>query len=418
VKAKAKVVYTSGLVLPNGDMLEEIKLDNGVFLAHCDSKLQPVQWNVYEFQGVTYKPIDNVMVSTNTVLLPSGTEKQGTTEALRAEIQEFIHSYCDISDYFEKLASYYVLLSWVYERFSVLPYLSVIGEPGTGKSRFLQVVGSLCYKPMRVSGAISVASIFRLIAEFHGTLILEEADLSTKSDEYSGAIKILNCGFEKGNPVIRQEQTKRGYESVAYDVFCPKIVSRRKRFEDRALETRMITERMTKMTRREIRLTLPSDFNEQALHIRNKLLSFRFVNYHKIKPSEVYKISGIEPRILQIVSPMFDIMPEDERDGLIGWAKSYTQDLITERGASIEGDVVRALFEVIDNSEDATVKNVADKLNAQFERDVDKISYRRVGAMVTYLGLIKRRTGKGFIIDTYASSKTLELLRRQYGIDG
>ena len=56
---------------------------------------------------------------------------------------------------FEEAATYYVLLTWVYDTFNELPYLRLKGEFGTGKTRCLLTIGSLCYKPMFVSGAIA-----------------------------------------------------------------------------------------------------------------------------------------------------------------------------------------------------------------------------------------------------------------------
>ena len=34
---------------------------------------------------------------------------------------------------------------------SVAPYLRALGDYGTGKTRFIQTVGVLCYRPMLVS---------------------------------------------------------------------------------------------------------------------------------------------------------------------------------------------------------------------------------------------------------------------------
>jgi hypothetical protein len=416
---KLKIIETSSMLLPDGSMLEQIKSLGEVYFAYYDGK-RVRRIKEKEADGKLYKPIDNPLVATDTVIFASDVGKYGDIESLRQEIQDFIHKYVDVSPDFERLSSYYVLLSWVYDRFQVLPYLRVIGEPGTGKSRYLEVMRSICYKSIKVSGAISVASIFRLLEEFAGTLILEEADLPTKSDEYQSAVKILNCGYERDNPVIRQEQTRRGYISVPYRVFSPKIIATRKRFEDRALETRMLTEKMTKMSRREeISLNLPASFGEDALSLRNKFLSFRFRNFHKIEPSPVYAQSGIEPRILQIVSPLLDIMPDGEKSKLIEWAKDYTQQLIIERGASVEGAVVRALFELMHTDEELSVKNITNKVNENYTEPSDKLSLRRVGGMLANLGLSKRRGGvKGnYVIDTRTSAKTLELLQKQYDIE-
>lgn len=54
------------------------------------------------------------------------------------------------------IAAHYVLLTWVYDAFSDLAYLRFRGDFGTGKTRALLTIGSLCYKPFFASGASTV----------------------------------------------------------------------------------------------------------------------------------------------------------------------------------------------------------------------------------------------------------------------
>ena len=76
-------------------------------------------------------------VETGVILLPNDAEEYGDEAKLLAEIQTFIHKYLDIRAEMEVFASYYVLLSWVYDKFNTIPYLRAIGDTGSGKSRFL-----------------------------------------------------------------------------------------------------------------------------------------------------------------------------------------------------------------------------------------------------------------------------------------
>ncbi len=190
---------------------------------------------------VPYSPRNNLLQH-EVVLLPSGPEEYESEEALVAEIQAFIHRYVDVSPLFEKVASYYVLLSWVYDAFNELPYLRLRGDPGSGKTRFLLTVGSLCYKPIFASGASTVSPLFRILDAFRGTLIIDEGDFRF-SDERAEIVKILNNGNARGFPVLRSESVgRREFDPRAYAVFGPKMVATRGFFEDRALESRCLTE--------------------------------------------------------------------------------------------------------------------------------------------------------------------------------
>ena len=114
-----------------------------------------------------------------------------------AEIQAYIHRYVDLSPQFERIASYYVLFSWLYDSFNELPYLRVRGDYGSGKTRFLLVVGSLCYKPVFTTGASTVSPIFHILDAFRGTLIIDEGDFRW-SDDKAEIVKILNNGNISG----------------------------------------------------------------------------------------------------------------------------------------------------------------------------------------------------------------------------
>src|SRR5947199_3333959 len=201
-------------------------------------------------QLVPYSSPNN-LIKHDVVLFPSEPEEYVSEEELLAEIQEFIHRYVDVTPLFEKIASYYVLFTWVFDSFNELPYLRLRGDPGSGKTRFLLTVGSLCYKPIFASGASTVSPLFRILDAFRGTLIIDEGDFRL-SDERAEIVKILNNGNARGFPVLRSEVSgKKGeFNPRAYAVFGPKLVATRGFFQDRALESRCITEEMNNYRQR------------------------------------------------------------------------------------------------------------------------------------------------------------------------
>src|SRR6202165_681305 len=125
---------------------------------------------------VPFSPGNN-LIKNEVVLLPSEPMIYGSEEKLVADIQQFIHHYVDLDTSFEKVATYYVILTWLYDAFNELPYLRFRGDYGTGKTRALLILGSLCYKGFFASGASTVSPIFHTLDAFRGTLIFDEADL-------------------------------------------------------------------------------------------------------------------------------------------------------------------------------------------------------------------------------------------------
>lgn len=312
-----------------------------------------------EMGDFLYVPIYDDAVKEGAVLLPGEPLEYGSVESLIAEIKEHIHSYVDVSERFEDFAAWYVLLTWVYDRFNTLPYLRVLGDTGCGKSRFLDVVGRLCYKATIVSGAVTPAPIYRMIRRWRGTIVLDEADFA-RSDEFSEVVKILNCGFERNRPVIRSQRENPDNLQVL-PTFCPKVFATRRRFKDPALESRCLTEVMTETTRSDIPYLLPRRFYEEEAALRSKLLMFRFRCRARIDPekAQIIDLGEVEPRLKQATASfaaLFANIP-GALDEFRGFLQRYSQELVEERAQTYDGLIVNAIAAL---STHRNVTNVTD----------------------------------------------------------
>jgi hypothetical protein len=99
---------------------------------------------------------DNNLIRNEVVLLPSAPKDYDSEESLIDQVEGFIHRYVDLSPAFAKVATHYVLLTWLYDAFNELPYLRLRGDYGSGKTRALLAIGSLCNKAFFASGASTV----------------------------------------------------------------------------------------------------------------------------------------------------------------------------------------------------------------------------------------------------------------------
>ncbi len=374
-----------------------------------------------QVNGETIYPLDakNDIVSKGVVLLPStATDYVSDTELLNG-IQGFIHKYLDISPMFERIASYYVLFSWLYDRFYELPYLRAIGDYGSGKTRFLQAIGSLCYRPIFTGGATTTAPIFRILDEIKGTLILDEADLRF-SDMTTDIVKILNMGYQRGGSVLRM-QGKEKLEMKAFDVFSPKIVATRETFSDKALESRFLVEHMgSSSLRKDIPRRLSDEFYDEARELRNKLLMWRFKNYRKELLFDDAEIEGIHPRLHQIVIPLLTIIEDEEmKISLKDFVKEYNGELASDRGQSWEADVTLAILRLAqDRGEDSlTVKEISEETNRIIDFSDDHLHARKVGWIMTKkLHLKTHRTRNGYTLSLSKNRKTIERWKECFGI--
>ncbi|MGB7061151.1 MAG: hypothetical protein WBF13_02210 [Candidatus Zixiibacteriota bacterium] len=364
----------------------------------------------------------NQIVETRTILFPSKAEPYEDHQVLMKEIQGFVHKYLGISEFYEKLVCYYVPFTWIYDCFNVLPYLRALGDWGSGKSRFLQVIGSICYKPVFCSGAATTSPIFRLIEKFKGTIVVDEGDFRD-SDEAARLVKIFNQGYMKGFPVIINEPIGNKYEPRSYDVYGPKILATRNEFKDKALESRCITEVMDGSVRDDIPLILPDSFWEEALAIRNKLLMWRFKKWGPNKVDLSLTDRTIEPRLAQVTLPLLSVItdPRDKAE-FQKFVRDFNRKTIQDRGESLEADVLAAVCQLFDETteqDNLTMKAVADRINEDREAEEQGITPRKVGYVVgkrLRLDKIDRRQGH-CIARTEKNREILKRLKAKYGMD-
>lgn len=373
-----------------------------------------------EFKGTTYFPLfcnKTSLLQNRNVLLPSKIENYSNTQELIDEIRAFIHKYVEVSDFFELISTYYVMFSWLYDKFSELPYLRVIADYGSGKTRYIQTIGALCYKTIFTGGASTSSPIFRMIEEIRGTLIFDEADFK-QSDTTQEIIKILNSGYTRGFPVLRAEQKKSGsFDYKSFNVFSPKILATRKEFQDYALESRCITEEMEKCTRTDIKFNLTQKFWDEAEQIRNKLLFFRFTNFHN--PIEEIKLNNlrIEPRIIQIMHPIVSIIEDKKfRDEVIESFVRYDQKLKEERQHSEAGEILQIVIELNDKQESFLIKEIAEAYNNK-NGGYEKLTARKVGSILRQeLRLKTHRTSEGYVLKIgFENHQRLEKLKHKFG---
>lgn len=418
-----KSVPSVSAVLEDGSIVEMIRENNRTAFAIWRNGETTTADRASLDQLVQLVPYssNNNLLQNEVVLFPSGTADYGSEGALLKEIREFIHRYVDLSPFFEMVASYYVLFSWIYDGFNELPYLRVIGDPGSGKTRFLQIVGSICYKPIFASGASTISPIFRMLSSFKGTLVLDESDFRM-SDEKAEIVKILNNGNVRGFPVLRSEVSKSGeYNPYAYHVFGPKLIAARRTFDDHALETRMLTEEMgNKKMRADIPINLPPEHMKEAQTLRNKLLLFRFRNLFKRTIDASRADLSLEPRLNQIFVPLLSLIDEDDDvEEFTEKLRSFNRDLIQERGQTTEAQVLEIIRSL--HRSEATVITVAEiterftQLHGEeYER---KITAKWIGYVLRKRLQLHTQKSNGVFVLPVSESPKLCRLYEKFGIE-
>lgn len=388
-KEEKKKILRSNLIY-EGKIYEQIY--NGTS-KYCAYDIQTKEITYHDIINVgdeiIYLPINDDEVTKGYVQLPSEPEEYYSDELLDQEIKSFINKWLDIPEEDVEIGLLTTKKSWVYQRFNTLNYLRVLGDFGTGKSRFLDVFSAIHYKTLKTTGTVTPAALFRVMNKWEGTVSIDEADRK-ETDETDEVLKIINQGYEADNPVWRcdpNDQTKIEF----HNVYGPKILSSRKPFTDKATESRCFTTVLRSTLRKDIPPNINASFKQESLHIRNKLLMWRFRNYFSIDPEAGTKIDLKikDPRLLQISVGFASMFANDEKrkNRFINSLLEREKELVEERSQSWEGRIFKAIAEYLADGKDGiTAGEIVTKADLRDQRTNDLVAPRAITKYMKSLG--------------------------------
>ena len=374
---------------------------------------------VSEFQhdGMVYQPIRNKLTALKAILLPTKSEEYQSDDSLINEISEFLFTYFEPPKYYESLLPYLVLFYWISDKFPFVPYLHFVGLTGTGKSTALETFGSICYKAINASGAITLASIFRLAHQWRGTLLLDEFDLGGKNSEsYSGMLQLLRSGVSN-MPVFRTEGDRKK-EVELYQIKSPRIFSSQNPIIDAALQSRTIVVKMTKNTKR-VPLYRLNSYSDHAQSLRNKLLLWRLRKLNSIDLKTIEygfpELSDFDGRVQQVLTPIYCLANDETRKKIVEFAREQEEETKRERLEEIDGQIYLYISEHC--KEDIALSALTEFINSKRIKQGFKNTYteRKFGNIIRkVLGFASERRNDGYhlIID----QKHVEELAIYYGL--
>lgn len=422
---KPTLVPTASAVLPTGELVEmvydPVARRTQFVCGTAEAWGYEERVDISSSERLLPYSATNNLVKHHVVLFPSEPAEYGDEARLIARIRDFVRRHVEVSEEFELIATYYVLFSWVYDAFHEVPYIRVRGGYGSGKTRFLLTVGSLCRLPIFASAASTVSPIFRLLDSFRGTLVLDEGDFR-QSDMQAEIVKVLNNGNAKGFPVLRTEvSSKKEFDPRAYHVFGPKLIATRGFFQDQALESRCVTEDLGGgALRREIPLNLDERFHDEARSIRNQLLLYRLRHFKDARADVGAGDRALEPRLQQIFGPLVSVIGDSaDRDRVIAQVSKINDDLIDDRAEAAEAQILTVIRDLVANpGARLAIKDITRVFLARHGDEYQRrVTPRWIGSLVRRrLGLKPSRSTGVFTLGPEDVAR-LAFLYARYGVE-
>ena len=419
--------------------------------------------NYVDIGGTRYVPVsDDDIIKAGAVIFPSALGPLKETRELVAILTAFMRRYFLLDNpLYYKLVAYYVLLTWLYDAFSAVPYLRAQGDTNTGKSELMLRVGHVCYRMILTTGASSTASLKFALHTYKGTAFMDEMDIADKFDE---RIVILNVGAMRDQAKVwnMQEVSKgggtRGYAAKVSNVYGPKLITMYGEFSDPATEGRCLTLKLTEKEPIELaQAGIPTEktqkFYEEAEAIRNLLLRWRLEHWQpRIELDADLADMHVSTRINQVTMPIKWIAKNKSDDPQLlkdveAFTKAMYDEMVFKRSLGTDARVMDAIVAAL-NDEDymayvmegdlegfgvvkyilykhlASIANdILDEMNLLDDEDEEEtkrrrktgISPRTVGKIAReVLRLPVKRTKKGYVV--VLDEDRIEVLKRKYGL--
>jgi hypothetical protein len=138
--------------------------------------------------------------------------------AIIDKIEAFFNRFATFTDNYSFPLALWTICTYLWPDFDAFPYVVITSETKrSGKTRTAELLSFVSSNP-RMFGAMTAASMFRIIREVKPTIFFDEAEVL--SGESAGVMRsVLNMGYRKGQKVPRTE----GKQVVEFDVYCPKV---------------------------------------------------------------------------------------------------------------------------------------------------------------------------------------------------
>lgn len=259
-----------------------------------------------------------------------------------------IAQYCDLSQDHLELSTYYALFTWFHRKGHHVGYLRFLADFGKGKSRMLDVIGDLCMYPLRAGGAGSFSGMMRQYEDWHGTLLLDEADMS--GDTMDQRIKYHNEGIsDRGSFPLSNKQNPSGPAEI-FTPFGPRIFGAREVFLDNALESRLISISTHATTNGDIPILLQTKYLEDTAILRDKIARFVLVYWNEIDGELLadFRGLGMSGRLQSIIMPISIIgqIWKEANDKLKEFGKLRQDEVVREASQSWVGSLFNTILEL------------------------------------------------------------------------
>jgi hypothetical protein len=345
------------------DLIYDRTTHIGRLVVHGHSDSVDVVASLRTDDGKILAPLTNVVIANSWCRVPTHFSDPEPVERLALDIHDWLRHVVDLSYPGYHLAVCYILLTWIYDTLSSIPYLRILGPAGSGKGRFIETVGQICYHPVVIGADPTPADLLRLPGLYHCTLCIDEG-ASISGEEQSKVTSIINSGYRRDKPAWRSRREGDPYEIIPYDIFCPKIIACRLRYEDAGLERRMLTIHTLPTMRRDIPRQPQPQWQERIDNFQSRLLRYRIDRSRDRGGLSNLDTASFSPAVEEVILPLLHVAPTGEyRGALLHAAELMEEGLRLHRRLSVEATVAQAISRLYQPGNRMYIGEITEEVN-------------------------------------------------------
>jgi hypothetical protein len=360
-KSEPAAVRQAEVELPDGRRAEMVAAADGSGTRFClfrPGSEEHTFLDYLELSGRIVKPTASEWVRYKALSLPSEPDFSDVDgSGLFAGICSYLENWFAGDAPLLFVSTLYILLSWRVHMVHELPYLRVLGEPGTGKSRWLTAMSQVCYRATQPTVDITEASLFRLLKDApDATLAIEEADRRTAYDDPVN--QVLRAGFERGRYVWRSDPVGVGqaHEPQPFPCFGPKLLAATRQFRDDALESRIFS---FSLPLRELPPGISAHVRPvlmvEGSRLRNRLFAYHLLTYSQGASfasrmrtwEQQLREEHLEGRAIQIGTALLTLAEEikfpEALEACRSIVRAHSREITESRSESLDGAIFDTL---------------------------------------------------------------------------
>jgi hypothetical protein len=349
----------------------------------------------------------------------------GLLDALVEAFATFIEIPEELADGTYRLLSLFTVLSYNSPAFPAVPYLAIHGPSGSGKSRVLDCLKHVAFRPLLVSST-TAAAIFRTLDNRGGTLLFDEAEqLNAAESGATGELyPCLLAGYKRDGVASRCDGEDN--EPKEFSVYGPKVLTSIRELPE-TLASRCINLVMTRSRRgSEKALKSPDDskYAPQWRRLRDALHAFsinRGGRMLALAEPEAVVPSAMFPRSREIWAPLLQLAHLFEQEGaagLLGIMQAFAKQKAEVAEQLLVPDLDAAILRaaVYLSREGSAAKPTAGEIasRAQVVDTGTNVTGKMVGAILRRYGISHRILHGRYVYEL--SPKLVAEIEDRYGI--